>query len=193
MILADAHPASTSYRATEPTRHQRAVVWQYAPAAWAMATGADDATSDAVDRANLQLAQAIRPGTTPVQVPFTLPYLPPGLAGQSARIFYDSTYQLGTVALGDGAPAGAPPSSGMWGSAMEITAWTGHAPLVGEAGCPLQPRQVTLETDTLCFLNDHVPTIGLLIDRHGLTVRLLLDPATRASTPTQNWCTSSTR
>jgi hypothetical protein len=176
-ILADAHPTSNSYQATNPTRHERAVVWQYAPGAWAMASGASGATKAAVDQANLALARAIRPGSTPIRVPFRLSYLPPGLAGESADVFHDTVRTVGqsaTLALEDGTPAGSPVNDGPWGSAMDVTVWTDKASLA-ESDCPKHPRRFTVGARTGCFLTDHGATSGLLIDLPGHPVRLLLD------------------
>jgi hypothetical protein len=180
VILADAHPASVSYRATDPSQHTRAVLWQYTPGAWAMATRGTGATNAAVDQANLRLAQAIQLGSTPVRVPFKLSYLPAGLTGESAETWHDTVHtadRSGDLSLGDGTPARSPLADSPWGSAMDIVAWSDHVAFTDEYACPRHPRRFTVGPDTGCFLTDHGATSGLLIDRQGHTVRMLIEPS----------------
>jgi hypothetical protein len=174
VILTDAHPTWVDYLATDPSLHARAVLWQYTAGAWAMATGSGG-TPSAIDQANLALARSIRPGTTPVRVPFKLSYLPAGLAGSSAETSRRTGRPASDLSFKDATPAGSPLSKAPWGSAMDILASSGHVDYGTGFGCPSHPRTVTVGADTGCYLTDHGATSGLLIELHGNTVRLLLD------------------
>jgi hypothetical protein len=180
VIVADAHPTFVDYRATDPGVHQRAIVWQYAPGAWAMATGASGATSAAVDDQNLLLAQAIRPGRTEIRVPAKLGYLPAGLTGEgsttSPRDVSGLVSQSGGFGLGDGTPAASPLTSAPWGSAMDLNVWAGQRDHPGSSlGCPVNARTFTIGADQGCYLADAGATSGLIIDRQGHTVRIRID------------------
>lgn len=180
-VVADAHPTSVGYRDTDPSAHQRAVVWQYAPGSWAMATGGSGRTPAAVDQANLGLAEAVRPGTTQVRVPMKLGYLPGPLILESASTAPWNPPvqgQYGALSLKDPTPAGSPLSTATWGSAMDIVAWVKHTSLGGSPfGCPAIPRTFTVEGNKGCYLSDHGKTSGLIVDVAGHTVRIRLDAA----------------
>jgi hypothetical protein len=181
-VVADAHPTSVGYRDTDPTAHQRAVVWQYAPGAWGMATGGSGRTPAAVDQANLRLAEAVRPGATPVRVPMTLGYLPDQLTLESAatspRTVPDNQRQYGALSLGDQTPAGSPLDTAPWGSAMDLVAWVKHTEFSGPPfGCADNPRTFTVDGNRGCFLSDHGATSGLVVDVSGHTVRIRVDAA----------------
>ena len=175
-IVADAHPTTVGYRATDPTQHQRAVVWQYAPQAWALATGGSGSTAGAVDQANLLLARAIRPGSTDVRVPMKLSYLPVGLTGESSTTA-PAGNRFGGLSLADGTAAGSSLDMAPWGSAMDVVAWTTHQDFSGRFGCPNDPRTFTVGSSQGCYLTDRGATSGLLIDLQGHTVRIRIDAA----------------
>jgi hypothetical protein len=181
-VVADAHPTSVAYRDTDPTVHERAVVWQYAPGAWAMATGARGLTPAAVDQANVSLAAAVRPGTAPVRVPMKLGYLPDALTLESAstvpRNMPEVHGQYGALSLKDQTPAGSPLDTAPWGSAMDIVAWVEHTPFAGPPfGCAANARTFAVGGNKGCYLSDHAVTSGLIVDVAGHTVRIRVDAA----------------
>jgi hypothetical protein len=181
-VVADAHPTFVGYRDTDPSVRQRAVVWQYAPGAWAMATGGSGRTPAAVDQANLSLAEAVRPGTTPVPVPMKLGYLPDPLTLESASTVPqnvpDTQGQYGALSFKDQTPAGSRLDTAPWGSAMDIVAWVKHTPLEGPPfGCTANARTFTVGGNQGCYLSDHGATSGLIVDVAGHTVRIRVDAA----------------
>jgi len=180
-IVADAHPTFVPYLATDPSVHRRAVVWQYAPGAWAMAEGTTGHSTAQIDAGNLSIARAVAPGTTPVRVPFKLGYLPAGLSGESAStrpVSYGTTVPeglFGAVSLKDGTPPASPLSNAPWASAISITASAYHVDFSDEDACAAHARTFTVGGDRGCFITDHGATSGLLVDLRGHTVRMLID------------------
>jgi hypothetical protein len=93
------------------------------------------------------LAEAVRPGTTPVSIPMKLGYLPDPLTLESAatvpRNVPDTQGQYGALSLKDQTRAGSPLDTAPRGSAMDIVVWVKHTPLQGPPfGCAVKRAQV---------------------------------------------------
>lgn len=171
-VVPHAHPAFVAFEATDPTQDQRAVVWEYAPNAFAVSTGAGRGRSAAVqDAANLRLARAIGTGSSTVRIPFQLGYLPAGLSAESA-------YYAGVTKVGPKGPYGglsfrdstAPGDAGVaWGSALDVVA---YAPADLLKVCMPGSRTFTIGSDTGCFQTTDGKTSGLVITLRRHTVQI---------------------
>jgi hypothetical protein len=157
-----------------------AVVWQYAPDAWAMVQvdfrSLLDGASIDTQFAELKIARAVHTGHPHAfQVPFRFGYLPPGLVAEGGAPEQDGAW----IYLGDGRPGD--PQRGDFGSALSVWVYPATDPngifcqgaktfkVDGRGGCfvPVN-RQDGSGGTSVVYLNVDGGLIEMLVDNKHL-------------------------